>query len=78
MSMNPNMKSHHRDQLLQTVMHYLPMKVRKKIMLEVPAAYNDYCGRPVVTVCHTDDLTPVTDDPSQRVARMVMGSGEAA
>lgn len=44
------MTDHQRQQLLDALMHYLPMDVRRKIMLEVPQAYNAYCGREIVRV----------------------------
>ncbi len=49
------MPTHHRDQLLDALMHYLPMDVRGKIMREVPAAYNAWVGRDVLTVTVTSD-----------------------
>lgn len=70
--MNPRMKAHHKDQLLQALMHYMPMEVRKKVMLEVLAAYNDYYGGdPTVVVCYAKDLEPVTPDPDQRISVVV-------
>lgn len=65
--MNPNMKAHLKDQLLMTLMHYLPMDVRKKVMMEVPAAYCDfYGGKPNVVVCYANDKTVVTAEENQR------------
>jgi hypothetical protein len=61
--MNPRMKSHHRDQLLQALMHYLPMDIRKTVMREVPAAYSDYFGgAPCLVVCYAISMTPVKGD----------------
>lgn len=56
--MNPSMKPHHKDQLLRALMHYLPMEVRKKIIQEVPMAYNDYYGEEVFVVRHVDEKRP--------------------
>lgn len=42
--MNPNMKAHNKDLLLMVLMRYLTMDVRKKLMMEVPAAYRDFFG----------------------------------
>jgi hypothetical protein len=36
-------------QLLAAVMHRIPMDVRLEVMHEVPAAYNAWCGRAIVT-----------------------------
>jgi hypothetical protein len=33
---------HHKNQLLDALMHYMPMEVRHKVACEVPAAYNAY------------------------------------
>ncbi len=44
------MSNHHKDQLIEALMYYLPMDVRGKIMRDVPAAYNSYCGAEVVRV----------------------------
>lgn len=53
---NPHaMTDHHKNQLLDALMHYLPMDVRGKVMREVPAAYNAYCGSGVVHVVRTSD-----------------------
>jgi hypothetical protein len=41
---------HLKDQLLDAVMHYLPMNVRHKVSTEVPAAYNAYFAREIVHV----------------------------
>jgi hypothetical protein len=48
-------------------MHYLPQDLRRKLMVECPAAYNELCGRDVVAVVHSDDWRrvgmPVTSSP---------------
>lgn len=43
------MTDHQKNQLLDALMHYLPMDVRRKVMHEVPQAYNAWCGREVVS-----------------------------
>jgi hypothetical protein len=43
-----NMTDHQKDQLIVSLMHYLPLDVRGKVMHEVPQAYNAFCGREVV------------------------------
>lgn len=48
--MTKQMSDHQKNQLIDALMHYLPMDVRGKVMREVPAAYNAYCGREVVKV----------------------------
>lgn len=37
-----DMDSHHRNQLLDALMHYAPLDVRHKVMAEVPLAYAAY------------------------------------
>jgi hypothetical protein len=54
---NPNMREHHKDQLLDALMYYLPIEVRGKIINEVPAAYNDYHGREIAVVVRADEMT---------------------
>lgn len=49
------MSNHHKDQLIGALMYYLPMEVRAKIMRDVPAAYNAYCGSEVVVVTVKSD-----------------------
>lgn len=41
-------------QLLEAVMYRVPMDVRREVMHEVPAAYNAWCGREIVTT----EVTP--------------------
>lgn len=56
---NPNMKAHHKDQLLAVLWHYMGQDLRQKLMLECPAAYNDACGSEVVRVHRVSDGDPV-------------------
>lgn len=42
--------THQRQQLLDALMYYLEPETRRKIMLELPMAYNAYYGRAIVTV----------------------------
>ncbi len=49
------MSNHHKDQLIDALMYYLPMDVRAKIVRDVPAAYNAYCGSPVAQVSIVSD-----------------------
>jgi hypothetical protein len=44
------MTDHEARQLLDAVMYYLPMEARRKVMAEVPMAYNAYIGRKVMVV----------------------------
>jgi hypothetical protein len=53
--MNVKMKDHHKDQLLNALMHYLPMDIRTKVMNEVPAAYNDFYALPIVGVVYVEN-----------------------
>jgi hypothetical protein len=57
--LNPNLKSHHKDQLLSVLFHYMGQDLRQRLMLECPAAYNDACSREVVEVVRVDDKTPI-------------------
>ena len=65
--MNPYMMSEHKDQLLRALMNRLRLDDRRKIMLEVPAAYNDYyahaSGKPILTVIMTSTGEPVSLTP---------------
>lgn len=45
-----NMPIHYQEQLLDSLMHHLPMDVRHTVMHEVPKAYNAYVGRTVMVV----------------------------
>lgn len=45
---------HHKDQLLTVLMRHVNPETRRVLMLEVPAAYNEWCGREVVTVVYSD------------------------
>lgn len=58
-AINPDMKSHHKDQLLTVLFHYMGQDLRQKLMLECPAAYNDACGREIVRVYRTSDNEPI-------------------
>jgi hypothetical protein len=55
-----NITDGHKDQLLTILMRHATPEIRRVLMLEVPAAYNEWCGREVVTVVHTSDGTEVT------------------
>jgi hypothetical protein len=46
---------HQKDQLISSLMYYLPMDIRGKVMREVPDAYNAYCGYTVVEVVRASD-----------------------
>ena len=39
----------HMEQILMVLQHYMSQEMRRHLMREVPAAYNDLCGRTVVT-----------------------------
>lgn len=64
--MNPYMGSEHKDQLLRALMNRLRCEDRRKIMLEVPAAYNDYyvhaSEKPILTVIMTSTGRPIDDN----------------
>lgn len=45
-----NMPIHYQEQLLDALMHHLPMETRHTVMREVPLAYNAYVGRTVMLV----------------------------
>lgn len=53
------MRDHHKDQLIEVLMHYLPMEIRGHLMRQCPEAYNGYCGSEVVRVVRTCDGEPV-------------------
>lgn len=55
--MNPHMKDHHKNQLLQVLMFYVTGDIRAKVMQEVPAAYNDYYGQPIVKTMNVHGTT---------------------
>jgi hypothetical protein len=56
---NPDLKAHHKDQLLAVLFHYMSQELRQKLMLECPAAYNDACGGEFVRVHRVSDGQPV-------------------
>lgn len=43
--MRSKMTDHQARQLLDSVMHYVTPEIRRKVMVEVPSAYNAWCGR---------------------------------
>ena len=43
------MNYHHMEQILMVVQNYMSQDMRRHLMREVPAAYNDLCGRTVIT-----------------------------
>ncbi len=49
-------KTFNKDLVLQWFLHHMPMDQRQKLMNALPEAYNDLCGREIVTVVHTEDL----------------------
>jgi hypothetical protein len=51
----------HKSQLLAVLMHYLQPDMRRTLMREVPAAYNDWCDSEIVEVVHISDGRKVTD-----------------
>jgi len=55
------LKSHHKDQLLTVLGHYMSQELRQKLMLECPAAYNAWCGYDVVEVTRTVNGTKVIE-----------------
>lgn len=54
--MRNTMTHHEMVQLLDSVMYYVTPEIRRKVMREVPAAYNAWCGRPVVATVPVEDL----------------------
>jgi hypothetical protein len=55
---DPNLGSHHKDQLLNVLFYYMGQDLRQKLMLECPAAYNAAVGESVKVV-RADDGTPI-------------------
>jgi hypothetical protein len=52
---------HHMEQLLDLLFHLMGQDMRRRVMSELPAAYNDYVGSDIVQVLRTHDgsiLTP--------------------
>jgi hypothetical protein len=66
------MSEHHKDQILDVLMYVATPEVRQRLALEVPAAYNAWCGRNVVTVNWTGEgevrLEPTPKAPDAVVA----------
>jgi hypothetical protein len=56
---NLDVSNIHKDQLLTVLMYHCQPEMRRILMLEVPAAYNEWCGRKVVYVSHTSDGSEV-------------------
>jgi len=52
-------RTHHKDQLLAVLFHYMDQPLRGKVMREAPVAYNAYCGREIVRVVRTSDTEAV-------------------
>lgn len=46
----PEITCHEQELLLASVMHHLTPEIRRKVMREVPRAYNAWAGRQVVRV----------------------------
>ena len=55
------LRSHHKDQLLTVLGHYMSQELRQKLMLECPAAYNAWCGYDVVEVVRLSNGTKVIE-----------------
>jgi hypothetical protein len=58
------MSNHDKDQVLAVLKYYLPQDLRRKVMLEVPRAYNAWMGAEYVRVHRVSDgdpLEPVVD-----------------
>lgn len=70
---DPNLGSHHKDQLLAVLWNYMGQDLRQRLMLECPVAYNAACGREVVRVVRGDDGTPVVPG-EYRLTRVVLGT----
>lgn len=49
------MTDHEKDQVLAVLKHHMSMDLRATVMREVPAAYNAWVGREVVTVVRASD-----------------------
>ncbi len=45
----PTMHYRHMEQILMVLQNHMSQEMRRHLMREVPAAYNDLCGRTVVT-----------------------------
>jgi hypothetical protein len=56
MAINPNARTFHKDQVLEFLMHHLPMDMRRKLGSALPEAYNDVVGQEVVKSVHVEDL----------------------
>lgn len=56
--MSDNMTTHQKEQLLAALMYYLEPATRRRIMRELPEAYNAWCGRTILTVTHTETGDP--------------------
>lgn len=65
------MTEHHKDQILKIVAHYLPSNLRQHIMMEAPAAYNDWMNRDIVEVVFTDDNKRVDGVPRTKISNIV-------
>lgn len=53
---NNAISSFHRDQLLEWFMYHMTMEQRGKLVTELPAAYNDACGKEVMVVVRKSDV----------------------
>ena len=49
-------REHDKDLLLKVLFYYMDADLRRKLMEEVPQAYNNYCESQIVAVVRTDDL----------------------
>ena len=58
-----NLSDHHKNQLLDTLFHYMDQDTRALLMREVPQAYNAAVGREVVTVRYTEEGRGDVRDP---------------
>lgn len=56
-----NMTNRQKELLLQQCMYRVTPEQRGFLMLEVPDAYNAWCGRPVVSVIRNSDGVPVEE-----------------
>lgn len=55
------MTNRQKELLLQQCMYRVTPEQRGFLMLEVPDAYNAWCGRPVVSVIRNSDGVPVEE-----------------
>ncbi len=55
MSFNRDAKQLHKDQVLEFLLHHMPMEQRYALGRALPEAYNDLCGRKVLRVVYADD-----------------------